>query len=271
MGQNSKIEWTDTTWNPIRGCSRVSDGCRNCYAESIAARFSGRERPYEGLAAFKDGQAHWTSEVRFIERHLEDPLHWKKPQKIFVNSMSDLFHPGVLDAWLVQIFDVMAKARQHTYQILTKRPDRMLDVLRAAGAPAVAQAFENTYEQSWPPANWWFGVSVEDQGTANRRLPILAQCSAAVRFVSYEPAIGHVDFAAALGGNPAAVAAFDWIICGGESCPHARPMQPEWAREIRDMCSVLGIPFFMKQMGGRGGHNDVPIPEDLAIKEFPRC
>ncbi|MBZ5700274.1 MAG: phage Gp37/Gp68 family protein [Acidobacteriia bacterium] len=270
MGEKTKIEWTDATWNPIRGCSRVSEGCRNCYAESIAARFSGTGRPYEGLAEFKGGDARWTGEVRLIEKHLEDPLHWKEPQRIFVNSMSDLFHPGVKLEWLADIFGVMARAPQHTYQILTKRPDRMLDALRAGSVPDVALAFEQTYGQSWPPANWWFGVSVEDQGTANRLLPILARCPAAVRFVSYEPAIGPVDFFAAMDCNLAAVAEFDWIICGGESCPHARPMDPAWPRSVRNLCSDLGIPFFMKQMGGQCGHNDVPIPEDLAIKEFPQ-
>jgi protein gp37 len=223
-------------------------GVFNCYAETVAARFSGPGRPYEGLAEFKGGDARWTGEVRLIEKHLEDPLHWKEPAKIFVNSMSDLFHPGVKDEWLAQIFDVMARAPQHTYQILTKRPERMLAVLHAASDPGVPHAFRNTYGQSWPPPNWWFGVSVEDQETANHRLPILAQCPAAVHFASYEPALGPVNFELAMGGY-LQVAALDLIICGGESGPHARPMHLAWPRAVRDLCMALGIPFFFKQWG----------------------
>jgi protein gp37 len=252
MGKTTGIEWTDSTWNPIRGCSRVSEGCRNCYAESVAARFSGPGQAYEGLAEFRvigentpneRVEPHWTGEVGFIEKHLEDPIRWKEPAKIFVNSMSDLFHPGVKDEWLARIFWTMLKAPQHTYQILTKRPERMLQALLAA-----RDAHEN-FRQSWPPPNWWFGVSIEDQETAKRRLPILAQCPAAVRIVSYEPAIGPVDFVAAMGGMPLLVSAFDWIICGGESGPHARPMHPNWARTVRDQCTAAGVPFFFKQWG----------------------
>jgi len=252
MGRETGIEWTDSTWNPIRGCSRVSEGCRNCYAESVAARFSGAGAPYEGLAKFvvvADGvEARWTNEVRLIEKHLEDPIRWKKPARIFVNSMSDLFHPGVKDEWLGRIFDVMARAPQHIYQILTKRPERMLDVLYAAGDSEVATSFTQTYSQPWPPPNWWFGVSVENQETANARIPILAKCPAAVRFVSYEPAIGPLDLAIAA-GDPVSMAAIDWFICGGESGSRARPMHPQWARAVRDLCVDLGIPFFFKQWG----------------------
>src|SRR5712664_827659 len=150
MGKTTGIEWTDSTWNPIRGCSRVSEGCRNCYAESVAARFSGPGQAYEGLAEFKvtkwkegwnpinsreplNREPRWTGEVRLIEKHLDDPIRWKEPRKIFVNSMSDLFHPGVKDDWLAAIFGVMARAPWHTYQILTKRPERMLEVLLVGG------------------------------------------------------------------------------------------------------------------------------------------
>jgi len=249
MGDKTKIEWTDATWNPIRGCSRVSEGCRNCYAESVAARFSGPGLPYAGLATFKDGDARWTGEVRLIEKHLEDPLRWKEPRKIFVNSMSDLFHPGVKPEWLADIFDVMARAPRHTYQILTKRPERMLQVLEAADDFDVALAFKQTYGQAWAPRNWWFGVSIEDQETANHRLPILARCPGQVRFVSYEPAIGPVSFVEAMGGNFKGPSAFDWIICGGESGPNARPLKPSWARAARNACQARGIPFFFKQWG----------------------
>lgn len=245
-------------------------GVFNCYAETVAARFSGPGRPYAGLAKFTGGEARWTGEVRFVKKHLDDPLHWKEPEKIFVNSMSDLFHPGVQPEWLAEIFDVMARAKQHTYQILTKRPKRMLEALSAGSDPVVARAFTKTYGQPWPPKNWWFGVSIEDQKTANERLPLLAMCAADVRFVSYEPALGPVDLFDALRGD-LSVASIDWLICGGESGSRARPMEIAWARSIRDTCSAVGIPFFMKQMGGRRTHNDIPIPEDLNVKEFPKC
>lgn len=303
MGKVTAIEWTDATWNPIRGCSRVSEGCRNCYAESVAARFSGPGQAYEGLASFQIiGQGtpaervepHWRGGIRFIEQHLHDPIRWKQPRRIFVNSMSDLFHPRMTGEWLAEIFDVMARAPQHTYQILTKRPERMLDALRAAGDPDVAPAFENTYGQSWPPANWWFGVSIEDQETASHRLPILAQCPIENTFASYEPALGPVnwfetDFADTL----------EWLICGGESGPHARPMHPDWARAARTFCEFHGIPFFFKQWGawkpnatGRirdnstghithmkdsaemarvGKHRAGALLDGVESKEFPQC
>lgn len=257
MGKTTGIEWCDSTWNPIRGCSRVSEGCRNCYAESVAARFSGPGRPYHGLATFKtigEGtpaervEAHWTGEVRFIEKHLRDPLSWKKPARIFVNSMSDLFHPGVREEWLASIFDVMARAPQHTYIILTKRPENMRDALAAATDPAVSSAFERTYSQPFPPPNWWFGVSVEDQKTADHRVPILLQSRASVRFISYEPAIGPVDFGKAAGGE-VEFSALDWLIVGGESGSQARPMHPDWARSARDLCLATGVSFFFKQWG----------------------
>jgi protein gp37 len=285
MGKTTGIEWCDSTWNPIRGCSRVSEGCRNCYAETVAARFSGVGRPYNGLATFKiigEGtpaervEAHWTGEVRFIEKHLRDPLAWKTPAKIFVNSMSDLFHPGVRDGWLAEIFDVMGRAPQHTYLVLTKRPDRMRDVLKAASDPAVASAFERTYSQPWPPPNWWFGISVEDHKTAEYRVPILADCVAAVRWISYEPALGPVKWR-----SVANYQAIDWLVAGGESGAHARPMHPQWARDARDFCQSAGIPFFFKQWGEFAPTGDVnqeqgavsssgEIVERITKDSFPR-
>lgn len=257
MGKTTGIEWCDSTWNPIRGCSRVSEGCRNCYAETVAARFSGPGRAYHGLATFKtigEGtpaervEAHWTGEVRLIEKHLGDPLAWKKPARIFVNSMSDLFHPGVRDEWLAAIFDVMARAPQHTYIVLTKRPERMREALAPAADPAVSSAFERAYAQPFLPPNWWFGVSVEDQKTADHRVPILLKTCAETRFISYEPALGPVDFAKAAGGEEM-FSWIDWLIVGGESGPHERPMHPEWARSARDLCLATGVSFFFKQWG----------------------
>jgi protein gp37 len=255
IGNKTGIEWTDSTWNPIRGCSRVSEGCRNCYAEAIAARFSGPGHAYEGLAEFRvirQGskeervEPHWTGELRLVEKHLQDPIHWKKPSKIFVNSMSDLFHPQVKEEWLAWIFDVMARAPQHTYQILTKRPDRMRDALLSASSAEVVSAFENTYRQEWPPKKWFFGISVEDQETASHRLKSLVSLGdlALNIFVSYEPALGPVNWFETEFADT-----IDWMICGGESGPHARPMSPVWARETKKFCEYHGIPFFFKQWG----------------------
>lgn len=256
MSDKSKIEWTDATWNPIRGCSRVSEGCRNCYAERIAARFSRPGQPYEGLAKHvavtKEwekrefplvvNEARWTGEVRFIREHLADPLRWKKPRRIFVNSMSDLFHEKVPDGWITDIFNVMAQCERHTFQILTKRPSRMQDWMAARCGRV--------------PPHVWLGVSVEDQKTADERIPLLLQTPAAVRWVSYEPALGPVDFTNL--NPPNFINAFDhsfglpmldWIVCGGESGPGARSMHPDWARSVRDQCQAAGVPFFFKQWG----------------------
>jgi protein gp37 len=248
MGNTTRIEWTDSTWNPIRGCSRVSEGCRNCYAEAIAARFSKTGQAYEGLATLKGLDARWTGEVRLIETHLEDPIRWRKPRKIFVNSMSDLFHPGVKDEWLTEIFSVMARAPRHIYQILTKRPERMLEALTAGAESVAAALFTNTFGQPWPPLNWWFGVSVEDHETATHRLPILAKCPAFVRFVSYEPALGPVHWESALTLQEQR-SAISWIIAGGESGTNARRMHPDWARSARQFCNDNHIAFFFKQWG----------------------
>lgn len=249
---DTKIEWTDKTWNPIRGCSRVSEGCRNCYAERQAARFRGEGEAYGGLVRMGADGPHWTGEVAFIERNLEDPLHWRKPCRVFVNSMSDLFHEKVQDEWLNVLFsNVMEIATRHTFQILTKRPERMLKYL------------------SWrwgdgriPMRNIWIGVSVEDQKTADERIPLLLETPAAVRFISYEPALGPIDLdsesenglhALGCGCNECRrhgkSRGLDWVIVGGESGPGARPMHPDWARSVRDQCQAAEVPFFFKQWG----------------------
>lgn len=202
MSDGTGIEWTDATWNPIRGCSRVSEGCRNCYAESMANRYSGPGLPYEGLAA----NGKWTGEVRVVETHIEDPLRWKKPRKIFVNSMSDLFHDGLRDEDIAEVFGVMALANQHIFQVLTKRPKRMSkllnDVMFWARVEGVAQRreHERTGEDPslslavhGPLPNVWLGVSVENQASADERIPWLLGTPAAVRFLSCEPLLGPVD------------------------------------------------------------------------------
>lgn len=209
------IAWTEQTWNPIRGCSRVSEGCRNCYAETVAARFSGPGQPYEGLvrlsAEGKHGRARWNGTVRFVPEKLAEPLRWTRPRRVFVNSMSDLFHEAVPFEQVAAIFGVMAAAHRHVFQVLTKRPERAREFFRwvvdQEGNPvrtAVVAARANGCDIGWPlpgahPLYWplpnvWLGVSVEDQKTADARVPVLLHTPAAVRWVSYEPAIGPVDF-----------------------------------------------------------------------------
>jgi protein gp37 len=230
MGKTS-IEWTDRTWNPIRGCSRVSEGCRNCYAEQVAARFSGEGQAYHGLARRRsNGEAQWTGDVRLIEEHLSDPLSWRTPARVFVNSMSDLFHEKLTHEQIDQVFAVMALAAQHTFQILTKRPERMLQYFaeifqRRTDLPIgpldrhgkILEAVESivyrgegltrfhgdrwwtpegglrAHTQPWPLPNVWLGVSVENQAAADERIPLLLQTPAAVRFLSCEPLLGPVD------------------------------------------------------------------------------
>jgi protein gp37 len=243
----TKIEWTDATWNPIRGCTRVSEGCRNCYAEAVAARFSGPGLPYEGLARPTPAGPRWTGEVRLIEKHLGDPLRWAKPRRIFVNSMSDLFHERLEDDTIDRIFAVMAECPQHTFQVLTKRPQRMLDYLGNGGGAHLriwCRAGEPA-TMPWPLPNVWLGVSAEHQSAADERIPRLLATVAAVRFVSAEPLLGHINLYPfmRLGRG------LDWVIVGGESGPNARPMHPDWARSIRDQCLARSVAFFFKQWG----------------------
>lgn len=225
MGDKSKIEWTDATWNPVTGCTKVSQGCKFCYAERVFSR------PYPGRA-FTD--------VRCHPERLDQPLKWKSPRRIFVNSMSDLFHEAVPMEFIMRVIAKMAVCPQHTFQTLTKRPERMMSVL--SGVPSIA-AFNNL----------WWGVSVEDQKTADERIPLLLQTPAAVRWVSYEPALGPVDFSRFLPvetiGGVKMERWLDWIVAGGESGPHARPAHPDWFRQVRDQCQAAGAPFFFKQWG----------------------
>ncbi|AHG92092.1 Gp37Gp68 family protein (plasmid) [Gemmatirosa kalamazoonensis] len=288
MGDRTGIEWTDATWNPIRGCSRVSEGCRHCYAETVAARFSGAGQPYEGLARrTSSGEARWTGEVRFIPEHLADPLRWQRPRRVFVNSMSDLFHDGVTDEQLAAIFAVMALAERHVFQVLTKRPARMqtwcatlrerygsqLGAAELLTGTFLGQAFSlaqvNAVAERFARGalpNVWLGVSVEDQAAADARIHLLLDTPAAVRFLSMEPLLGPVDLGAVRkyvadqsfitfdardrhGLHQWTDAGVDWVIVGGESGPRARPMHPAWARALRDQCACAGVPFFFKQWG----------------------
>jgi protein gp37 len=262
MAQASTIEWTDATWNPIRGCSRVSEGCRNCYAEGIAARFSGPGKPYEGLARFVDGDARWTGKIMVVPDVLEEPMFWRKPRRIFVNSMSDLFHENVDRLTIARIFAVMALTPHHTYQILTKRPERMREVLSTVDCEhwVKGMAWEilghhpkfkhrDILARPWPLPNVWLGTSPCDQKTFDELVPALGLTPAAVRFLSIEPMLGPIDCGNAFDPAVEPYHPIDWVICGGESGAGARPMHPDWARSLRDQCTAAGVPFFFKQWG----------------------
>jgi len=224
MATQSKIEWTDATWNPVRGCSFCSPGCTNCYAARIAARFRRKGLPFEGLAQMTSDGPRWTNTVVCLEDKLMDPLRWKKPRKIFVNSMSDLFHEKVPFDFISRIFDVMAGAHWHTFQILTKRSERLRDLSR---------------HLPWPK-NLWMGVSVENAGHLDR-IDHLCQTPAKTKFLSLEPLLGPLH-----GLN---LREIHRVIVGGESGPGARPMSPEWVADIRDKCRCAGVPFLLKQWG----------------------
>ena len=249
MSDNSAIEWTNATWNPVTGCSKVSEGCRNCYAEALSLRFGRSAKPWAAQFAAENVVLH--------PERLGHPLRWREPRMIFVNSMSDLFHELVPDEYIDRVFAVMAKASHHTFQVLTKRPERML-----AWQQGDARA---------PLPNVWLGVSVEDQRAADERIPTLLHVDAVVRFLSCEPLLGPVNLtdvspspiehydvlrghfygAGRLVRPPLDHPHVDWVIAGGESGPRHRSMSLDWARGLRDQCSAAGIPFFFKQVGGR--------------------
>lgn len=272
MSDKTEIEWTDATWNPIRGCSRVSEGCRNCYAERVAARFSGPGMPYEGLATIGKNGPRWTGEVRMVPEHLTDPLRWRKPRRIFVNSMSDLFHEKLADDDIDQVFGAMWACLYggpaanphdgHTFQILTKRAARMRDYMSqdrrlrvARSAGAMSEDGDHINDQTaffkGPHPRIWLGVSVEDQATADERIPHLLATPAAVRFLSVEPMLGPIQFGRVPGFNRMGLDLSNWwVICGGESGPGARTMDVGWALSMRDQCRAAGVPFFFKQWGG---------------------
>jgi len=225
----TSIEWTDVTWNPVAGCSIMSAGCTNCYAMRMAARLEamGVEK-YKGLTRKSGGRAKWTGKLNLDPGALRYPYGWSKPRRVFVNSMSDLFHPDVPAEFVKAVWSVMADTPRHTYQILTKRPDRMAEILRSDGFDVLP--------------NVWLGTSVED-GRVLHRLDDLRRVPAVVRFVSYEPLIGSVA-----GGS---LRDIHWAIVGGESGPNARPIDPLWVDEIFDQCTDADAAFFFKQWGGK--------------------
>ena len=226
---DSSIEWTDATWNPVAGCSVISPGCTNCYAMRMAARLEamGVDK-YRGLTRKSGRRYVWTGKIRCDQTALDAPRSWTKPRRIFVNSMSDLFHEEVPATFVAQVWTVMAETPRHTYQILTKRPDRMLDVIVSQSLPLLP--------------NVWLGTSVEDDHVLDR-IDILRRVPAIVRFISFEPLIGSV-----VGAN---LDGIKWVIVGGESGPRARPMRPEWVDEIELLCQSTRAKFFFKQWGGK--------------------
>ncbi|MGA2739472.1 MAG: phage Gp37/Gp68 family protein [Bryobacteraceae bacterium] len=215
MANTSHIEWTDATWNPVTGCSKISPGCKFCYAERLANRLKAM------------GQKNYANgfDVTLQPHMLEHPLHWRKPRRIFVNSMSDLFHDEVPATYIKQVFDVMERAHWHQFQVLTKRSERLIEL--------------NPVLQ-WKP-QIWMGVSVENEDYLFR-VDHLRRTGAAIKFLSVEPLLGPLHRLALRG--------IDWVIVGGESGPHARPLDPAWVQELRDRCAAAKVPFFFKQWGG---------------------
>ncbi|MHB1509126.1 MAG: DUF5131 family protein [Acidimicrobiales bacterium] len=264
MSDKSGIEWCDATWNPVVGCKRVSPGCDHCYAIRDGARL-------QHLPAYEDtiSGADWTGLVRCLPERLGQPLAWKRPRRIFVNSMGDLFHPDVPEAFIEQVFVVMSSAERHTFQLLTKRPQAMSALLGRwrdrgylFGDAAPAAPMERTdligSGARLPLPNLWLGTSIEsDRYTF--RADHLRSTPASVRFLSLEPLLGPLPSLDLTG--------IDWVIVGGESGPDARPMHPDWARDIRNRCVDVGIPFLFKQWGtwvplGEFPTGSVPMPRE---------
>jgi protein gp37 len=264
MGDRTKVEFADATWNPLRGCSDLSRGCRNCFAKLIAARMGAPGKPFEGYAFMQDGKPFWTGKVKIVERVLMEPLTWRQERAVYVGSMSDLFHPELAQDERDAIHGTMALCGQHTFQILTKRPEAMCAYY---GDPEVWARIEKWARAIYrmhhgreypsqghlrgPMPNIWAGTSIEDQRTANRRLPWLLKTVACRRFVAYEPAIAPVDATLYLNAwkSEPEIPKIDWLVCGGESGPYARPLHPYAASWIRDQCLAAGTSFFFKQWG----------------------
>jgi protein gp37 len=240
MSIESTIEWTDATWNPVRGCTKISPGCKHCYAETFAERFRGvKGHPYE--QGF---------DLRLVPEKLAEPLRWRAPKMIFVNSMSDLFHDEVPENYIVAVAQVMAAAKWHTYQVLTKRSDRLRRLLNTKLRFAAEQQ------------HIWWGVSVEDKKYGLPRIEDLRNANASVRFLSVEPLLedmGRLD-----------LRGIDWMIVGGESGAGARPMKKEWVLQLRDQCKRSGVPFFFKQWGGVRKAKAGRRLEGKTYDEFPK-
>lgn len=229
MAGSSEIEWTDVTWNPVAGCSVASSGCTNCYAMRMAARLQAmKHHKYEGTTRKSGGRYVWTGRVNLDEGSLSAPLEWRKPKRIFVNSMSDLFHPDVPDEFIRRVWDVMVDCPQHHFQILTKRPDRMADLFELGLIT--------------PKAHIWVGTSVESEEVVDR-VAHLAKIKQATLFISFEPLIAEISDVDLRG--------IHWAIVGGESGPRSRPMDEAWVERLYEICRRDDVAFFFKQWGGR--------------------
>lgn len=280
------IEWADRVWNPVTGCTKVSQGCKHCYAEVVANRFFGRQYPEVEVPSDPSLRCgapsqQWSTRPRVftdVQTHadrLDAPLRWRKPARVFVNSMSDLFHESVPDEFIERVLSVVHRRPQHTFMVLTKRPERM----RAFMTRPISQWTYSAMPAalSWPFSNLWLGVSVEDKATADQRIPLLLQTPAAVRWVSFEPLLGPVNLDAihtqsqdglehawwsAVSGkrfNPWAdgdveAPRLDWVVVGGESGPKARPCNVDWIVSILEQCRAAGVPAFVKQLGANCGY-----------------
>ena len=251
----TKIEYVDTSWNPIPGCSKISVGCKNCFAEKMAKRLVGMgQENYYPVVDLRG----WTGRTHLIESALEKPHKWKKPLAIFVCSMGDLFHESTPFEWIDEVFDTMSSVPRHTYKILTKRPQRMAEYFKHLDQRIADAGFEG-YD---PPSFIWLGVTAENQEQADKRIPILLQIPAAKRFVSIEPMLGPMDIEIYLNDGALCLEtpqpALDWVICGAESGPGRRPMNKEWVRSLKEQCVSANIPFFFKQM--YEGNKKVKMP-----------
>lgn len=239
MSDGSAIEWTDATWNPVRGCKKVSPGCKHCYAQTFAERWRGLpNHPYE--QGF---------DLRLVPEKLEEPLSWQRPRRVFVNSMSDLFQEDVPVAFIERVFETMSRADWHTFQILTKRAERMREVVRTLPKRLVGRA------------NIWLGVSVEDRKYGIPRIDVLRDVPAAIRFLSIEPLLEDV--------SNLDLSGIHWVIVGGESGPGARPMEQRWVLSIRDQCRKQLVPFFFKQWGGVQKGKNGRLLAGRTYDEFP--
>ncbi len=306
MATNTSIEWADKTWSPIIGCDRVSPGCDSCYAIGTARIRESNPHPriaaaFAGTTQRTDTGVDWSGTVNLLDDRLTEPLGWKKPVKIFVNSLSDLFHKNVPDDFIAKVFAVMAATPQHAYQVLTKRHARMRSLL---SSPAFAKAVDREFldltvnkrpeiaQPQWcyPLPNVWLGVSVETQHWANLRIPALLDTPAAIRWISAEPLLGPVDLTrltASSKQQPDMVydalnqrygvpgrwqantsARLDWVVAGGESGPKARPPHPDWFRTLRDQSAAAGVPYLFKQWGTWGV--DAPLDDQGRLLYTPR-